>query len=61
MEHVNMKVVQWKKIIWFDVTKYNIIVSHGGVYVRKKHSNAAARQRKENICEEQWNMVDEIL
>ena len=52
-ELVNRNVVQWKKIIWFDETKYNMIVSYGGVYVRRKHSKATAWQRKENIWEEQ--------
>ena len=45
--------VQWKKIIWFDETKYNMIVSYGGVYVQRKFSKAAAWQGKENIWEEQ--------
>jgi len=45
-------VVQWKKIIWFDEAKYNMIVSYGVVNVWRRHSEAAARQKKDNICEE---------
>ena len=51
-ELVNRNVVQWKKIIWFDEAKYNMIVSYGVVNVWRRHSEAAARQRKDNICEE---------
>ena len=50
-EHVNRNVVQWKKIIWFDEAKYNMIVSYGVVHVWRRHSEAAVRQREENICE----------
>ena len=51
-EYVNRNVVQWRNVIWLNETKYNMISSYGGVYVQRKHSKAAVRQRKYNIYEE---------